>query len=441
MEGNQICGLVGLVTNHFGQQDVDRFRDLLMFSSTRGKHSTGVVTLSSDVPYIIKDNSPKIENDFYYAKAPVNPLEFMDYPEFSTMMNIKNGKAMLGHTRYATKGAVNAENAHPFVTQDGITIGMHNGTLTGDYKYKDQFGTDSEALINILAEEGPEVLRHINGAWAIVWYDWFNNKLNLIRNNERTLFYSKTVSGDVLYASEEWMLETTIKKNAKWSKDAPVILTLPAYKLMQFDLNVVRPQDTMTIESVKGLEAPKVTYHHNSRFQGGFSSMLGDWPVYEDREWEEADPVVPFVQQQQGGRFNPPQLLSAREALKQSVEARKKASEADAKATAQAGKGAWSKYLERGEEDDLDADYSQHFLQGIDERQRVDVDSGHLFIETVPNEWLHEDEFVDFAVNTACFVCGQFKTLHTKREWLSREEFICVECCDTEAKPITHLIQ
>lgn len=434
-----MCGLVGLMTSHFAQQDVDKFKDLLLFSSTRGKHSTGVVTISSDIPFSTS-SVKNIEADFYYAKAPVNPIEFMEYGEFGNLMNIKNGKVMLGHTRYATKGAINAENAHPFVSRDGTTIGMHNGTLTGTYKYKDDFGTDSEALINILAEDGVEGLKGVSGAWALVWYDWFNNKLRLIRNEERTLFYTKTPAGDILYASEEWMIETVIKKHSKYLKEVPVILSLPPYKLMTLDLNLVEYRKAMTIEAVEGLEAPKVYYGSNSRFHG-FHGAYDDWPMFEDREAEEDNIVVPFAYPQQQQQRRPVLLFSAREALKQAVQKRKEAGKESKETTKKGGKEPLENYFSSMPEDDLDVDYEQHFLKGLKERQKVDVDSGHLFIETVPGEFLHEDHFTECAVDKPCFMCGTFKNLWEKREWISREEFICEDCVGVNLQPLTNIIQ
>lgn len=52
-----------------------------------------------------------------------------------------------------------------------------------------------------------ETIPKLNGAFALTWYDKLDATVNLIRNNERTLFYA--ISNDrktIAWASEAWMI-------------------------------------------------------------------------------------------------------------------------------------------------------------------------------------------------------------------------------------------
>jgi glucosamine 6-phosphate synthetase-like amidotransferase/phosphosugar isomerase protein len=120
-------------------------------------------------------------------------------------------RCVIGHNRYATQGAINEENAHPFVFED--VIGCHNGTV---YPYSlnhldehNHTRTDSQIIIAELGAGTPvkEVIEFANGAYALVWYDMKKHTLHMCRNKERTLYVVASLNKKTIFwASEMWML-------------------------------------------------------------------------------------------------------------------------------------------------------------------------------------------------------------------------------------------
>lgn len=73
-------------------------------------------------------------------------------------------------------------------------------------------GTDSEAIIIAISKFGiEETVKHLQGAWALVWVDTKENTLNFLRNKERPMWYSYTKDfKQVIWASEYPMIRATV---------------------------------------------------------------------------------------------------------------------------------------------------------------------------------------------------------------------------------------
>lgn len=201
-----MCGIVGM----FGFNSVKRdkvFKDMLQMDVVRGPHSTGVAFISSNIS-IVKDA--------------VLPTELIDSDGFQKGICTHN-QALIGHNRWATQGEIVKENAHPF-RHKHIT-GVHNGTV---FKYSlekleatAKFETDSETIINAIAEHGIEdVWKKINGAAALVWWDNQQKTLNIIRNKERNICFAYSHNDDCVYfASEEWLIKAATERNGEKAKE------------------------------------------------------------------------------------------------------------------------------------------------------------------------------------------------------------------------------
>lgn len=215
-----MCGIIGGVGN-FGLDGQKMIKMMLMFDQVRGFNSTGIACIDDDGVYT-------------YKKA-VHGTDFLEYKQTNSLMDCYKNKAIIGHNRAATKGAVINANAHPF--NHGDITGVHNGTLRVQSNLKDwrEFDVDSDNIFYNIDECGvDETLKILNGAFTLVWWDEGTDTLSLVRNNERPLLYAYTVDGSALYyASEYWMLEVSAIKCGVKLGD---IVKLPVGKLMTIDL-------------------------------------------------------------------------------------------------------------------------------------------------------------------------------------------------------------
>ncbi|MGL5324012.1 MAG: class II glutamine amidotransferase, partial [Aeromonas sp.] len=195
------------------------FRDLLVMDSLRGPHSTGIC---------VADRM----GTGGFVKKVGNPYELFDTKLFDTAMT-GTKSVLLGHNRWATKGAINSTNAHPF--EFGKIIGAHNGTLRQQSLLDDwtKFDVDSENLYYHMERHGVQAtVPKLNGAYALTWHDAEDHSVNLLRNDERPLTYCYSKDHKTLYwASEGWMLMAALHRN---NLDHGEIYALPVNKHYKF---------------------------------------------------------------------------------------------------------------------------------------------------------------------------------------------------------------
>lgn len=198
-----MCGHVGIAGN-LQFADEARIKKLLIFDYFRGPDSTGFAAVTPGGGYKV-------------AKIASHPIDLFDSKSFEQACNGYHSSIFLGHNRAATRGKVNAVNAHPFVC--GHIIGAHNGTL--DKSSHDALNkaigedteVDSEAIFKSIEIFGiEETVKMLSGAWALVWVDLKERTLNWLRNKERSFWYAYEGNLDrVVWASEFRMIDLAMK--------------------------------------------------------------------------------------------------------------------------------------------------------------------------------------------------------------------------------------
>ena len=184
-----MCGIVG-VAGAIGIKEENVFKDMLIFDAVRGINSTGVAGVTS-------------MGGISVTKLAAGPTDLVQYGPFNKML-AKVNNVLIGHNRYATQGAVNSVNAHPFEFE--TVVGVHNGTLRNQYKLPDsrEYDVDSENIFHAIDTMGiEETVPLLDGAYALVWWDAVEENLNFLRNKERPLCYAFDTDGKNLYWASE----------------------------------------------------------------------------------------------------------------------------------------------------------------------------------------------------------------------------------------------
>lgn len=214
-----MCGIVGIIGN-LTTKHTDVFRDLQLFNTVRGMDSTGMIKVKSGYkdgktkPEVVIDKQIGLP-DYLWLK---NESKAFCYD--GTVKAVP--RALIGHNRAATVGAINRDNAHPFTFE---TIhGVHNGSLRHYYDLEGygKHQTDSQCIFDTIEKRGIDhTWNNFWGAAALVWYNEEDQTVNIIRNKERPLWYATSEDEDVLYfASEYKMIDLATHRNKfKLKKD------------------------------------------------------------------------------------------------------------------------------------------------------------------------------------------------------------------------------
>lgn len=237
-----MCGLIGIITksrNGFNQDQKAAFELLMFLDTLRGDDSSGS---------FLAHNNGNVD----IIKSLDDGTQFIKKSEFKSQLQAawSTGWAMIGHNRKSTRGATTEENAHPFWVDDKVVL-VHNGTLFDHKKLADK-EVDSHALAVHLSEkhtfeEIEEALQQVNGAYALMWYDVHNKRLNIIRNEDRPLCFMETPEAYYI-ASEAWMLHVIAMKVGLKGASKPELLDHST--LFQVQLN----EDKSTTISHKVLD-------------------------------------------------------------------------------------------------------------------------------------------------------------------------------------------
>ena len=169
-----MCGIFGMI----GNKSVGNTLQALKYLEYRGYDSAGIATNDSNVIHI------------YKTAGRIASLEKLI--PCGTESNVA-----IGHTRWATHGAVSTANAHPFSSPNGHFAVVHNGIIENYLSLKSQLDsdlftsqTDSETVAHLLERnfrgDVLSTVRHtaqsLAGSFAIVVTTVYDGNLYAIKN-------------------------------------------------------------------------------------------------------------------------------------------------------------------------------------------------------------------------------------------------------------------
>lgn len=262
-----MCGIFGIIQfdKKFALSRKSIMAEGLYANTVRGKDATGLAMIPADPKH-------NVYNEIDIYKRALSGFDFIYNPRVQKMLDqIEHYKFVIGHNRSATRGAQHAEkNAHPFRI-DNITL-VHNGTLNSIHNLDIpgslyDYDVDSHALTKAIALHGHEaILKKLDGAAALVWYDAAEDALFMWRNDERPLHFIICKNEEfVIYGSEPLMLQWIADRN-KCSFDT--YWTVEPHMLIKWT-------NSVKYQSKEIKPTPKTTtYHHQKSTVYNFTDII-----------------------------------------------------------------------------------------------------------------------------------------------------------------------
>lgn len=240
-----MCGIYGIAKSPtpYNRKDLKLvkkvLRDIAIDSESRGSHSSGIA---------------KVGEFTRIYKSLLPSSKFVDTWEYITAVNSLKGSSniLLGHTRFATEGAIVKSNAHPFKVGD--VVGAHNGCVYNIKEMSAQLDktcpVDSQLIFKSINDNKniEDAVKNFDADFALSFVKKDTNVLYLTRENNRPLYVAYIPSIKTLfYASEEDFIEDALVGNGINDIDVYSLSknTLYAFNTTQFDsikTNVVKTQ-------------------------------------------------------------------------------------------------------------------------------------------------------------------------------------------------------
>jgi len=274
-----MCGIYGIAksptpyTNKQLKVVKKVLREMAVDSESRGAHSSGIAKVGANTR-------------IYKSLLPSS--KFVDTKEYhDAVRSLKTDSyILLGHTRFATEGAIVKSNAHPF--RVGDVVGAHNGCVYNisemQTKLDKQCPVDSQLIFKSLNDSDniQEAVQNFDADFALSFVKKNPMKLYLTREENRPLYVAYVPSLKTLfYASEDSFVEDALVKNG--------INDVDVYSLNK---NTLYAFDTAKFDNIK-TNVEKTQFKYDSRvYHYTLNNYATSWAssVEEDEEWE---PIIP----------------------------------------------------------------------------------------------------------------------------------------------------
>ena len=203
-----MCGIYGIAkspTPYTGRQlkVVKKvLRDIAVDSETRGSHSSGIAKVGANTR-------------IYKSLLPSS--KFVDTKEYNQSVKSLKDESyiLLGHTRFATEGAIVKSNAHPF--RVGDVVGAHNGCVYNieemQGKLDKQCPVDSQLIFKAINDKDniQEAVQDFDSDFALSFVKKNPMVLHLCRESNRPLCIAYVPEYKTLfYASESSFIEDAL---------------------------------------------------------------------------------------------------------------------------------------------------------------------------------------------------------------------------------------
>lgn len=252
-----MCGLFGYRTKeHFKLSKTKLkkreaiLRSLGVAMEKRGTDSAGIATIEGNRCIIAKDVGPS-RSVFQYRET----LKALG----------RNAPLVIGHTRYATVGAVTKKNAHPF--RKGDIVGAHNGHVSNYYEIDKTADVDSEVIFSELAKHKNDyghAFGQLEGAFAIAWSDLRSGDLFLVKSGNPLFTAYVPQLGSLFWCSEEASLYTILY--AVMGVDSFTMLPLEEETVYQFDGKLGRKTEEVVFKETPAYVYPGKRYQFEGHY-------------------------------------------------------------------------------------------------------------------------------------------------------------------------------